>query len=109
MHIQCLMPASFTWESAYARLCEMQNSDSRYYKNHPLSTLQLQAIGKMIEDSLALPLTEILSLYDIHIAQSREVCLQVTERLPLWRLHSSQNDVIVNCYELVMTPGTLES
>lgn len=107
--IECMNSSKFAWQDAFHNLCDIENSGHVASVHAPLSLLQLIEVGKVLEESISLFTKEILPKYSISSDLVKDVCTQLIKYFPVWWLHSSSEDAVINVHEFLLLPGSLES
>ena len=97
---------TFTWEAAHCNLVNMENPTIKM-RSH-LSISQLLETGSLLEENVSYSVLDVLRMFNIPLGFRNAVCQQLITCFPVWCIHFSEVDILVNVCEVLLTPGLLE-
>ena len=103
--IESRNPSTFTWEAAYCKLVNMENSSK---KHSHLSISQLLETRSVLEESESYSVLDIIHMFNILLGFN-VVCEQLITCFPVWCIYFSEVDVLVNAHEVLLSPGLLDN
>ena len=101
--------STFTWQDAFYQLVDMMNSGTASNIKSPLSLIQLIEIAEILEQNVSVEVHQFLLTYNLNSKFSEQMCQQIVKYFPVWWLHSSNDDILLNVHELFLMDGCLES
>ena len=96
MYFDCCNSETLTWQDAF------HNIDNIPPK--PLCTIDLQAVGMLLEENLAFTVDDIADALHVPEDQKRSLVKQFTRSYPLMLVGKGEKCLLINLHELIISP-----